>query len=79
MSNPTPQGRGRLTDRQITLIGLIVAIIGAAAAVAVVPEFRCWVLHVDCPSSETPAGAASIPAVTECDHFAASTLDIAGT
>jgi hypothetical protein len=53
---PPTQPRKKGTDRQIAVAGLIVAIIGSIAAVAVVPEFRCFVLH-DC--SPTPADSAT--------------------
>jgi hypothetical protein len=53
-----------LSDRQIALASLIVAAIAAVAAIAVVPEFRCWALHDNCPPSDAATGAASIPTVT---------------
>jgi hypothetical protein len=47
--------RGSLTDRRIAILGLVATIIGAAAAVAVVPEFRCWALSDGCPSEVPPS------------------------
>ena len=49
-------------DRWIAIFSLLVAIIGSLAAVVVVPEFRCWVLHDGCtvqPGTMPPPPAPS--------------------
>jgi hypothetical protein len=56
-----PRREGGMTDRQIAILSLFVATIGAAAAVVVVPEFRCWVLNEGCSSSGAPPNLRQSP------------------
>ena len=62
--NPPAQPRknGADFDRRIALAALVVTLIGSIAAVVVVPEFRCSVLHRDCPA--LPPEPSSIPPPT---------------
>jgi hypothetical protein len=62
------------TDRKIALAGIVVAAIGAVAALAVVPEFRCLVLHDGCSTSSTAATAAAVPAILGLTGFIAYSL-----
>jgi hypothetical protein len=69
---PSPLQEPSTTDRKIALAGVFVAAVGAAAAIAVVPEFRCWALHDACSTPSTAATVAAVPAILGLTGFIAS-------
>lgn len=57
------------TDRLIALSSAITGVIGACAAIAVVPEFRCWLLSDSCSVSPSASALATFPTILGLTGF----------